>query len=114
MAGVEVLEDLEQAEVGSFYTIRGAGGDLAEWVNGLTEMLEKHGVGKPEKWWQTTGRAVNDYAKPKRPDEVFPDDLVILMFSLDGLNVGRLALFRFGMGDVWFDDMVQNMRRSAG
>lgn len=107
---VHVLNDLQQAEDGSYYTIRGAGGDLSEWVTGLTKVLKEEGIGTPTAWYTTTGRAVNEYARPTSPFDAFQDDLVFLLFPLDGLDVGRLALFRIRAGDVWFDDMVQNMR----
>lgn len=108
---VQYLEDLSIAEKGSFYTICGAGGPLDEWVEGLTEELVKAGVGTPEAWYKTTGAAVNYYVKPRRPSDAFPSDLVILMFSLDGLNVGPLAMVKIMMADRWFDDLIQNIRR---
>jgi len=103
--------DLEEAYRGSYYTITGAGGDLADWVDAYTNLLEAAGIGAPRAWFTTTGAAVNGYADPDHPDDAFPLDLTFLMFPLDGLEVGRLAIFKVRMMDRWFDDIVQNMRR---
>lgn len=35
----------------------------------------------------------------------------MLMFPLDGLNVGKLAMFKIRFGVRWFDDIVDNMER---
>ena len=107
---VKVLADLSTAELGSYYTIAGAGGDLDEWVDGLTGVLVESGIGAPTGWYSTTVAAVNDYAKPNRHQDAFKPGLTFLMFPLDGLDVGRLAILRLQQGDRWFDDMVTNMR----
>jgi hypothetical protein len=106
--------DLTQAYEGSFYTICGAGGELAEWQTGMETWLAKEGIGKPADWYQTTGGAVNEYAGTR--GEVinpFKDDLTIIMFPLEGLHVGKLAIFKTMAGDRWFDDIVQNMVADA-
>ena len=41
----------------------------------------------------------------------YPDDLVFLAFSLDGLDVGKLAMFKLRFGARWFDDIVENNAR---
>ena len=111
---VETLKNLKEAEDGSFYTIRGAGGELSEWVTGLGDMLDEAEIGRPSVWYRTTGAAVNRYANDKHRGlyykDAFKDDLPILMFPLDGLDRGRLAMFRLTTDDKWFDDMIANMR----
>ena len=105
--------DLNIAYDGSYYTILGAGGELAEWTEGYEKSMVKNGIaedGKPIEWFKTTGASINAYAKPKRARDYFPDDLVVLMFKLDGLNVGKLAMFKMQMQDRWFDDVVDNIR----
>lgn len=115
---IEVLEDLNVADKGSFYTICGAGGDLAEWVNGYEDLLEKAGIGKPRKWFRTTGADVNLFAMKKvggliRDNDLFQNDLTILLFPLDGIVAGgKLALFKLQMQDRWFDDIIANMRQA--
>jgi hypothetical protein len=44
-------------------------------------------------------------------DEVFASDLTFMFFPLDGLNVGKLAMFKMQMQARWFDDVIDNMRR---
>jgi len=113
---VETL-DLKKAKEGSYYFISGAGGDLAEWVKGYEDLLEQEGIGKPVKWFQTTGAAVNDFAFPggwmTTMRQAFPHDLTCLAFPLDGLNAGKLAMFKMRAQDRWFDDVVDNMRRGG-
>lgn len=108
-------DELSQALEGSYYTIRGAGGPLSEWLEGYEGLLDGVGIGKPQEWFQTTGAEVNLFAARARDGEIhprdrFPDGLVFLMFPLDGLDVTRLAIFRMRMGDAWFDDIISNMR----
>lgn len=108
-------DELSQAREGSYYTIRGAGGPLSEWLEGYEGLLDAVGIGKPQEWFQTTGAEVNLFATRAKngkihPRDCFPDGLVILLFPLDGLDVGRLAIFKIRMGDAWFDDIISNMR----
>lgn len=106
--------ELDRAYYGSYYTIAGAGGDLDEWVEGITAMLEERGIGTPREFFTTTGAAVNLFAGGDElvdADDQFPLDLTFLMFSLDGLDCGRLAIFKLLAGDRWFDDVIDNMRR---
>ena len=105
---VQKLDDLSRAYDGSWYTICGAGGDLNEWVTGLTGLMAAEGIGSPTAWFTFTGADINRYAGPN--NNPFADDLTVLAFPLDGLNVGRLSLFRLHMQDRWFDDIINNMR----
>lgn len=107
---VPFLEDLSKAEQGSYYTILGAGGDLKDWVEGVNKLLNEKGIGTPVAWYQTNGGAMNAYAQPTNAEDRFPSDLTVLMFPLDGLDVGRLAILKIQMQDRWFDDVVQNVR----
>lgn len=107
--------DLDAARAGSYYTICGAGGPLFEWIEGYENLMRER-IGKPQEWFRTTGAEVNTYAISKKgrinSEDLFQPGLVILLFPLDGLDVGRLAMFRTRMGDRWFDDIVLNMRRA--
>lgn len=114
----ELLEDLDQAYQGSYYFIAGAGGDLSEWTEGYEKLLREQEIGTPSTWYRTVGAAVNRYAERRggfgfqldKGDD-FQDDLTILLFPLDGLHPGRLAMFKLAMQDRWFDDVVDNMVR---
>lgn len=117
--GAVAQADLTVAYDGSWFTILGCGGDLNEWVTGVETMLAEDEIGKPTGWFQTTGEAVNRYASkngeyPIPPFDRFQSDLAILMFPLDGLEVGKLALFKLILRARWFDDVIDNMRRSDG
>lgn len=104
-----VSQDLQAAYDGSFYTICGAGGDAQEWVEGYEKALEHEGIGKPVEWLQTSGACINLFAGDNH--DPFSDDLNILLFPLEGLEVGKLAMFKLAMQDRWFDDIIDNMRR---
>jgi len=102
--------NLDTAFKGSYYTILGAGGDLNEWVAGYNEMLRDGGIGTPAAWFTTTGKDINAYAATRgEVTNPFKDDLTVLMFQLDGLNGGALAMVKLQMCDRWFDDIVNNM-----
>lgn len=100
--------ELEPLYKGSAYTIAGCGGDLEEWVNGYNEWLEAESIGTPKEWFSFTGALVNQYAGDNVTDP-FRDDITLLAFTLEGLNVGKLAMFRLAHEDRWFDDLVNNM-----
>lgn len=109
------VADLAKAYEGSYYFIAGAGGDLAEWTTGYEGLLAEAEIGKPTQWLQTNGATVNMFAVEKKGGQIedrdcFPGDLTCLLFPLDGLHAGRLAMFKIQAQDRWFDDVVQNMR----
>ena len=98
---------------GSCYTITGAGGDLKDWINGYTAMLTEHGIGKPKKWITFSGRDVNIVYNLDHKN-VFADDIVFLAFPLDGLDVGKLAMFKMREEDRWFHDIIDNRINASG
>jgi len=102
---------LQQAYDGSWYTIIGAGGDLAEWVSGYEEWLAAEELGTPVQWYLTNGGAINAYARVSLAShQAFASDLTVLLFPLDGLAMDRLPLFKILHMDRWFDDVIDNMR----
>lgn len=113
---IKKLTDLGEAAEGSYYTILGTGGDLDEWVEGYEKLLADEGIGKPIQWYQTTGAAINKHKVRAfgggrlHENDGFQDDLAALLFPLDGLDVGKLAIFKLQMRDRWFDDVIDNMR----
>jgi hypothetical protein len=100
--------DLSAAYDGSYYFIAGTGGDLMDWVNGYHDMFLDLEIGWPIAWYKTTGKAVNEFAGEN--DNPFPDDLTCLLFPLDGMKIGKLAMLKLTMQDRWFDDVIDNMR----
>lgn len=99
---------LKKAYEGSYYTITGAGGDLQEWKDGYNNLLKENGIGEISEWVEFSGKDMNEEFD-LTGDNRYPDDLHFLAFSLEGLDVGKLALFKLQMGDRWFDDIVGNL-----
>lgn len=100
-------EMLKAAYDGSYYTITGAGGDLQEWKDGYAAMLKEQGIGEISKWIDFTGKDMNSEFNLSGNNR-YPDELHFLAFSLDGLEIAKLAMFKLKMGDRWFDDIVNN------
>lgn len=100
---------LDEFYQGSYYTITGAGGDLSEWEDGYKELLEKDKIGTPKAFYSFTGDMVN-HKYGLTGDNAFPIDLHFISFPLEGLDTGKLAMFKITMGDRWFDDIIDNSR----
>lgn len=106
-------EVLRKAYEGSYYTIIGAGGDLEEWKKGYSGLLAEKKIGSVSEWVSFRGSAVNEEFG-LTGDNRYDHGLTFLAFPLDGLDVGKLAIFKLQMGDRWFDDVVDNdLRREA-
>ena len=108
---IKKTQGLQQAYEGSYYTIIGTGGDLDEWVAGYEESMGREKIGKPKAWYTAKGHEVNAFIGVHMGPHAFNPDVTFLLFPLDGLNVGKLALFKLAMQDRWFDDIVDNTRR---
>lgn len=98
-------KDLNKLYNGSAYTIIGVGGDINEWIEGYNQLLKENGIGTPAQWYKFSGRQVNQHYK----FNFFNDDVTFLAFSLKGLNINKLAIFKIKMGDRWFDDVIDNL-----
>ena len=93
----------------SWYTIIGCGGDLKEWKDGYDKLLNERGIGVPKEWIHFTGKEMNE-EYDLEGDNAYPDDLNFLAFSLEELDIGKLAILKLQAGDRWFDDIVDNNR----
>lgn len=94
---------------GSYCTFEGVN-DVKEWTDGITKMLAEQGMGQlvPEDFVNITGAEVNRELGLTGSNR-YPDDLVILGFSLKHItNTGALTMWKFQMGARWFDDIVAN------
>ena len=91
----------------SWYTIIGCGGELKEWKDGYNKLLNERGIGTPKEWIHFTGKEMNEEYDLKGSN-AYPDNLNFLAFSLEGLNIGKLAIFKLQAQDRWFDDIVDN------
>ena len=104
-------DELQEVYDGSCYTICGCGGNITEWTDGISDLMEKQGIGKPKIFYIFSGKLINEFAGQN--GDPFKEELIALAFSHEGLDVGKLAMFKIGMGDRWFDDIIDNMRRRA-
>lgn len=91
----------------SAFTIEGAGGDLNEWCVGLNEMFAKENIGQVKTFYTFTGKLMNDTYNLTGSNS-YPSDLTFLCFMLDGLDIGKLAIFKLNFGARWLDDIVDN------
>jgi len=116
MTKVIKINDINREEIfnaayaGSYYTIIGCGGELAEWTAGYTQLLEEFGIGKPTRLITFTGADMNAHYG-LTGSNAYQENLTCLMFPLDGLDCGCLAMFRLRAQDKWFDDIVDNNQR---
>lgn len=104
---VKKLTDIERLQKDSLYTIMGVGGDINEWVSGYNDMLAKEKIGTPKQWYTFKGKEVNSTFNLSGNNK-FQNNLTFLAFTLDGLNVGKLAIFKLKNGDRWSDDIIAN------
>lgn len=107
--------DFNKMYNGSWFTIEGAGGDLKEWVEGLTDMMSnEEGIGTPQEWMTWKGSEMNNHYDLTGNNR-YPEDFTFLACSLEGLDPGKLAAFKMRFGARWFDDIVDNnARRERG
>lgn len=101
------MTDFEKMYAGSWYTITGVGGDEQEFKDGYQDLLTKAGIGTIREWVAFTGDEMNRYYG-LTDTNAYPYDLHFLAFPLDGMDVGKLAMFKLQMQDRWFDDIVAN------
>lgn len=77
----------------------GCGGDLNEWVNGVAKLLRQEGIVASN---FNIDRALKLTTTGGRTD-------LLLLFSWDKVDPGRLAIWRIGFGDCsWLSDYVVN------
>lgn len=114
MSDIKTLGDVSFDTMydGSYYTIIGCGGSLQEWVDGYNKLLQENGIGTPRFWVTFTGKDINDYYN-FQGDNRFQDNINFLTFPLEGMNTGKLAMFKLRMEDRWFDDLVDNSTRKG-
>lgn len=105
-----VPDQFERMYALSWYTITGCGGDLNEWKEGYEKLLREQGIGVIMEWNHFTGAQMNEHYG-LTGDNRYPDGLNFLAFSLDGLEIGKLAMLKMCQGDRWFDDIVDNNER---
>jgi hypothetical protein len=81
--------------------LHGAGGDLQEWIDGVTQMLKDEGVASSE-FKVTEAHKVT--TSGGRTD-------LLLLFDWSTVTVGTLAIWRIKFGDCsWLSDYINNYR----
>ena len=101
------LSELLSLTDNSAFTIEGAGGDLNEWCIGLNEILAKENIGQVKTFYTFTGKLMNETYEITGSN-AYQDNFTFLSFMLDGLDVGKLAMFKMKFGARWLDDIVDN------
>jgi len=89
----------------------GTGGDLQEWVTGVTDYLyEEKAISSkvPEEVWAKVMVFDTVLVKPKRTDM-----LMLFLENSENVNIGRLAIVRLKMNNEitrtsWLSDYVVN------
>ena len=104
---VTTKSELSNLKNGSAFTIEGAGGNLHEWCVGLNEILAKENIGQVKTFYTFTGKFMNETYN-LTGSNAYPDDFTFLCFTLDGLDVGKLAMFKMRFNARWLDDIVDN------
>ena len=100
--------DLDELYQKSQSTIIGAGGDLKEWIDGISDWMKENDLGEMKGITTYKGADVNA-AYGLKGNNRFPDDVTFLSWTNDGIkNIGKYAVQRFGLGIRWFDDIIDN------
>lgn len=104
---VKDADTLSELENASAFTVIGAGGDLNEWCIGLNEIFAGEKIGQVTEFYSFKGKLMNETYR-LTGYTAYNEDITFLSFKLDGLDVGRLAMFRLKFGAKWLDDIVSN------
>lgn len=94
----------------SAFTFEGLGfDDFDELKDQINECLEEENIGtvKSENFFTYSGKDMNDYYHLTGTNR-YPDNLTFVSFLLDGLDIGKLAMFKLRIGARWYDDIVDN------
>ena len=90
------------SETGEGLVLLGAGGELSDWINGVTKMLDEEGIATSSNPAVVWNGAYYVTSSGGRTD-------LLLMFGDNTLNVGKLAMWRLQFGDAsWLSDYVNN------
>lgn len=100
-------QEIKEVYNNSYSTILGAGGDLQEWVNGITEWMKENNFGEMSNIVTFKGKDVNKIWDLKDNNKL-PNDLTILAWSNDKIDLNKYCISRMQMGIRWFDDIIDN------
>ena len=91
-------------EKDDYLVLQGCGGNLNEWVDGITNMFIENNIAKKDFMFKEIYCFENK-------------GLTNMVFPLNDLDVGRLAIFRFKIldfGAMWLSDYVDNYLNKDG
>ena len=90
--------------------IRGAGGKLSDWVNGISKMLQEESIVESSPVF-SEAYVISENAAGKDGRT----DLVVWFSPTAKVNIGRLAMWRLQMGNIsWTDDFIVNYGKDYG
>lgn len=108
-------EMFQQFYDGSYCTYEGAASEKGykDWFDGVNKVFKEKDIGQIKTMYVFSGKDMNDFFKLTGTN-AYPDDLHFISFPLDGLDMGRLAMFKMSAGFRWFDDIVDNNANRGG
>ena len=103
-------EMFQQFYDGSYCTMIGAGSTDGhkDWFDGINKALKEDKVGQIKTLYVFRGREMNEFFDLEG-DNRYKDDLTFICFPLDGLDIGRLTMFKLKSEMRWFDDICDNL-----
>jgi len=102
------LENIERSEKKFGMVIMGAGGELSEWVNGISDHLKEEGIVDKtipafSEAYRLSGNVAGKHGRT---------DLVVIFSDKSNPKIGKLSMWRLRMGDIsWIDDFISNHRK---
>jgi len=87
---------------GDGLVLLGAGGDLQEWIGGISKMLKEEKIAQSSKPKDLWGQAIKLTTTGGRTD-------LLLTFKGNSFNMGKMAIWRLRFGDAsWWSDYKVN------
>ena len=107
----EEIDKFDEMYNGSWYTVIGlCKEDHEKYKDYIKKELNEKNIGTPKKFHSFTGKEMNEKYN-LTGDNRYQDNLDFIAFSLDGLNISKLAMYKLNSGARWFDDIVENNYR---
>ena len=104
---ISTEQEIKEVYNNSYSTILGAGGDLQEWVDGISKWMKENDFGEMSNIVTFKGKDVNDIYGFEG-DNRFQDDLIILAWANNKIKLNRYCIPRLQMGIRWFNDIIDN------
>ena len=95
----------------SAFTIYGCSGNMYEWAVKLNHVFVQTDVGRVEKFYTFVGAQMNEKYQLQGKKK-YKDDLNFLAFKRNNLNLKKLSKIKDKLGAKWFNDIVDNNKKS--